>query len=108
MVDYLKVLKTVQTDNILNRSIIKCGYADKVDKLFSMTDKASKYVLMSLKALSDIFEEIEKDIENDSSYSDAQQLQVHLLILKMITQFQDTVVKVDADAITKDWDWDLD
>ena len=106
MVDYLKVFNSIKENRSMSSTINKLAYDEKMEKCFVVIDKASKCSMFSMKALSDMLEEIGTEIESNSKYSVKQQLQAHMLLMDILNQFQDTILKIDGDAIKKSWDFE--
>ena len=110
MVDYLKVFNSIKENRAMSSTINKLAYDEKMEKCFVVIDKALKCSMISMKALSeeyaDMLEEIGTEIESNRKYSVKQQLQAHMLLIDILNQFQDTILKIDGDAIKKSWDFE--
>ena len=106
MVDYLKVFNSIKENRAMSSTINKLAYDEKMEKCFVVIDKALKCSMISMKALADMLEEIGTEIESNSKYSVKQQLQAHMLLMDILNQFQDTILKIDGDAIKKSWDFE--
>lgn len=106
MVDYLKVYKELNEDEVISNIVSELGYAEKLGKVFEALGKSMKYSVMFLKNIAEMLDEVEKSLEKDSNEKVHLKIRSTMLIINVWKQLEDTAVQIDKDAISKQWDMD--
>jgi len=106
MVDYLKIKKSIEEDDVIMASIKGLNSKKDYLKLFNVLDRSLKCVLISLRLITDGMEKVVDKIDNNDSIPAGKKINSTLLISDLLKQIQDTVVAIDeCDAIKESWEY---